>query len=181
MNFSSFSNLSTIFTELGNRLRGKPTVLRVSKAEYDALTYEQKHDTTKAYYIYDYDTYPVTLIDDTAVELVSTWSSSKLNGLFGNKVDKVSGKGLSDNNYSNEDKAIVAGVTTGLAGKVDKVTGKGLSTEDYTTNEKNKLAGIDLTKYGEVVRLTASQYQALTSQQKHDTTKLYFVYDVDYM
>ena len=35
------------------------------------------------------------------------------------KVDKVTGKDLSTNDYSNEDKAIVDGVTTALAGKVD--------------------------------------------------------------
>ena len=88
-----------------------------------------------------------------------------------NKVDKVSGKSLSDNNYSDADKTIVDGVTTALSGKadastvnaildgstidsfadvetaladkVDKVNGKGLSTEDYTTAEKTKLSGIE--------------------------------------
>lgn len=53
-----------------------------------------------------------------------------------NKVDKVSGKGLSTNDYSDADKAIVDGVTSGLAGKVDKVTGKGLSTNDYDNTAK---------------------------------------------
>lgn len=180
-NFSSFENLVNLFTNLGNVLRGKPTVIRISKADYDELTSEEKHDTTKAYYIYDYETGGVTVIDDTITALDSTWSSTKLSGLFGLKVDKISGKQLSDNNYSNTDKAIVDGVTSGLAGKVDKVTGKGLSTEDYTTEEKDKLAGIDLEDYGEVVRLTAAQYNALSNEQKHDTTKLYFIYDSNYM
>ena len=55
---------------------------------------------------------------------------------LGNKVDKVEGKGLSTNDYTDADAAIVAGVTTALAGKVDKVTGKGLSTNDYTNEDK---------------------------------------------
>lgn len=38
---------------------------------------------------------------------------------LGNKVDKVTGKDLSTNDYTNADKAIVDGVTTALAGKVD--------------------------------------------------------------
>ena len=46
------------------------------------------------------------------------------------------GKGLSSNDYTNADKAIVDGVTSSLDGKVDKVTGKTLSTNDYTDNEK---------------------------------------------
>lgn len=61
-----------------------------------------------------------------------------------NKVDKVVGKGLSTNDYTDADKAIVGGVTTALAGKVDKEAGKGLSSNDYTTEEKNKLAGISV-------------------------------------
>lgn len=36
-----------------------------------------------------------------------------------NKVDKVNGKGLSTNDYTNADKSIVDGVTSALAGKVD--------------------------------------------------------------
>lgn len=55
------------------------------------------------------------------------------------KVDKVDGKGLSTNDYTNADKAIVDGVTTALSGKVDKVTGKGLSTNDYDATEKGKV------------------------------------------
>ena len=35
----------------------------------------------------------------------------------GDKVDKVDGKGLSTNDYTNEDKEIVGGVTEALAGK----------------------------------------------------------------
>ena len=35
------------------------------------------------------------------------------------KVDKVTGKGLSANDYTNADKTIVDGVTSALAGKVD--------------------------------------------------------------
>ncbi|MDD2307221.1 MAG: FISUMP domain-containing protein [Prolixibacteraceae bacterium] len=77
------------------------------------------------------------------------------------KVDKVTGKGLSSEDYSTAEKAKLAAisgdntgdqdlsgyattstVTSGLATKVDKVTGKGLSSEDYTSPEKTKLAGI---------------------------------------
>lgn len=36
-----------------------------------------------------------------------------------NKVDKINGKGLSTNDYSDADKSIVDGVTSALAGKVD--------------------------------------------------------------
>ena len=86
------------------------------------------------------------------------------------KVDKVTGKGLSTEDYTTEEKNKLAGLSNyndsavllalkkkadinhthseyltehqDISGKVDKVTGKGLSTEDYTTAEKNKLAGL---------------------------------------
>ena len=207
-------------TDLQTVLDTKPDAIRISKDEYDALTEAQKHDTTKAYYIYDYDTLPTGAIDDNITALDSTWSSKKIGGLFNLKVDKISGKQLSDNNYSNADKAIVDGVNSALSNKVDKISGKGLSTndydatakqtvdsipltieqlqgsllnkvdkvngkglstEDYTTAEKTKLNSINLDNYGEIIRLTASQYNALTDEQKHDTTKLYLIYDTDYM
>ena len=96
---------------------------------------------------------------------------SEITGLttdLNNKVDKVSGKELSTNDYTTDEKTKLAGiedganktivdsmlsststnplqnkaVNTALGNKVDKVTGKQLSTNDYTTAEKTKLAGI---------------------------------------
>ena len=57
---------------------------------------------------------------------------------FKNKVDKVEGKGLSTNDYTDAEKSEVAKV----ADKVDKVAGKGLSTNDYTDAEKVKVASL---------------------------------------
>ena len=51
------------------------------------------------------------------------------------KVEKVNGKGLSTNDYTNADKQKVDTITN----KVDKVSGKGLSTNDYTNEDKEKL------------------------------------------
>ena len=80
------------------------------------------------------------------------------------KVDKVSGKELSTNDYTTIEKnklAAIIGTNTGdqdlssyatnvaLATKVDKVTGKELSTNDYTTVEKTKLDAITGTNTGD--------------------------------
>ena len=70
-----------------------------------------------------------TKIIDFIAELVNTVS---------NKVDKVTGKGLSTNDYSNEAKAEVGKVTD----KVDKVAGKGLSTNDYSNEAKSEIGKI---------------------------------------
>jgi hypothetical protein len=68
------------------------------------------------------------------------------------KVDKVTGKGLSANDFTDGLKTAYDGAVfdshaahsddQDISGKVDKITGKGLSTEDYTSEEKTKLAGI---------------------------------------
>ena len=72
------------------------------------------------------------------------------------KVDKVSGKGLSTNDFTNNDKNKLDGIEAGAEvnpysktqldnmfdDKVDKVSGMGLSSNDFTTTEKNKLSGI---------------------------------------
>lgn len=83
-------------------------------------------------------------------------------------VPAESGKGLSSNDYTTEEKEKLAGIESGanktivdsalsasstnpvqnkvintaLDSKVDKIEGKGLSTNDYTTTEKDKLSGI---------------------------------------
>ena len=66
-----------------------------------------------------------------------------VNAALGDKVDKVTGKGLSTNDFTAEYKAVLDGLDTVLDRKVDVINGKGLSTEDYTTNEKSKLAAIE--------------------------------------
>ena len=65
------------------------------------------------------------------------------------KVDKIAGKGLSTNDYTDEEKVKVENLSTfgenfnnQLANKVDKVEGKGLSTNDYTNEEKEKVANL---------------------------------------
>lgn len=54
-------------------------VIRLTQAEYNALSSAEKHDTKKVYYIYDYSPAPITLINDAVTSLTSTWSSQKTN------------------------------------------------------------------------------------------------------
>lgn len=75
---------------------------------------------------------------------------SELDSAVAGKVDKVTGKGLSANDYTNADKAIVDGVTAALATKVDKVDGKGLSANDYTNADKAIVDGVTTALAGKV-------------------------------
>ena len=73
----------------------------------------------------------------------------EITSLSSNKVDKVSGKSLSTNDYTTAEKNKLSGlkdhtneISSLETNKVDKVTGKGLSTNDFTTAEKNKLTSL---------------------------------------
>ena len=77
-------------------------------------------------------------IDDVIYEVADAEARATLP----TKVDKVEGKGLSTNDYTDTDKAIVDGVTSALDGKVDKVQGKGLSTNDYDDTAKAIVDGV---------------------------------------
>ena len=86
---------------------------------------------------------------------LENYNDATLIGLIAQKVDKVNGKQLSDENYSNAEKQKLSGLqnfdpsalNSAIAQKVDKVEGKQLSTNDYTTAEKNKLAGLELSLF----------------------------------
>lgn len=71
-------------------------------------------------------------------------------GSIGDKVDKVTGKGLSTNDFTNAYKSQLDSLDTNLGGKVDKVTGKGLSTNDFTASYKSQLDGLNTTLAGKV-------------------------------
>lgn len=76
----------------------------------------------------------------------------------GKFVAKVTGKGLSTNDYTAADKTAVGTI----ANKVDKVTGKGLSTNDYTTAEKNLVATIsDKLNAADVASISSAEIEAL--------------------
>lgn len=62
--------------------------------------------------------------------------------LNNNKVDKVSGKGLSANDFTSAYKTKLDNLDTNLSGKVDKVSGKGLSANDYTNADKAEVAKV---------------------------------------
>lgn len=86
-----------------------------------------------------------TVAKDVPADAVFTdtvYDDTEIRGEIDDKVDKIDGKGLSTNDYTNADKAIVDGVTSALSNKVDKVTGKGLSTNDYSDADKAIVDGV---------------------------------------
>lgn len=96
------------------------------------------------------------------IDMSVYYTKTEVNTLLDDKVDKVSGKGLSSNDFTASYKAMLdtvdstptsastnfvtsGGVYTALGDKVDKVQGKGLSTEDFTSSYKAMLDTVDST------------------------------------
>ncbi len=128
---------------------------------------------------------PISTATQSALALKANASDVAIS--LATKVDKISGKDLSTNDYSTAEKtklaaitgintgdqdlslyATTAAVTNSLATKVDKVTGKDLSTNDFTTAEKTKLAAItgintgdqDLSLYATAASVLLKENQA---------------------
>lgn len=112
-------------------------------------------------YLFEWDFTPVTATFSVIHSGLIVVDNVSISDALDLKVDKVTGYGLSQNNYSNAAKGIVDAVTGNLATKLNisdtntllrkttaaglyvaKVTGKGLSTVDFTTAYETKLNGI---------------------------------------
>jgi hypothetical protein len=153
LNYGSFRNHQELMRAIGSRIQGKePTIFFGTLDEWNALP-----DSEKAKYS------TVKTPDEAGAKIVNVIeennpnaaSSGAVFNALTSKVDKVTGKELSSNDYTNEEKAKLADlenyddteIKSEIAdldeAKVDKVTGKGLSTNDYTTVEKTKLANIE--------------------------------------
>ena len=154
---SSIKSLNTTQTTNITAVSNRATSLesRATTAESDIDALENRATTAES--------------DITSLENRATTIEGDISTLESGKVDKVSGKGLSANDFTNALKAKLDGiaegatkitvdsalsasstnpvqnkaVNTALGNKVDKVSGKGLSTNDYTTAEQTKLAAIE--------------------------------------
>ena len=167
-----FSKVSKAITELQTKLSTAESTLSTNKV--DKVTGKglstNDYTTAEKTKLAGVDTGANKTVVDTAMSNTSTnpVQNKTVYDELGKKVDKATGKGLSTNDYTTDEKTKLAGIATGankttvdsalsasstnpvqnkaintaLGNKVDKVTGKGLSTNDYTTDEKNKLAGI---------------------------------------
>lgn len=76
---------------------------------------------------------------DGQVKISADKYIGEIKNTLNNKVDKETGKVLSDNNYTNEDKEKVSLIND----KVDKEVGKVLSDNNYSNEDKQKLDRLD--------------------------------------
>lgn len=130
---------------------------------WNALEYANITDLSNYYTKNEVDTLANDLVFNLKLEIGTAFSTE-----LEKKVDKVSGKGLSTNDYTTAEKTKLSGIeegankttidtslsttstnpvqnkviNTALGNKVDKVSGKGLSTNDFTNTYKTKLDGI---------------------------------------
>lgn len=90
----------------------------------DNVLYLVKNTTTNHYDIYAKIDGAVELIDDTTVDLTNYVTTDKLTQELAKKVDKVTGKDLSTNDYTNDDQEKLQGISTG-ANKVEESSTNG--------------------------------------------------------
>jgi predicted metalloendopeptidase len=118
-----------------------------------------------------------TKVDKVAGKALSTndYSNAEKSEVakVADKVDKIAGKGLSTNDFTNEAKAEVAKV----ADKVDKIAGMSLSTNDYSNKEKAEVAKV-INKVNKVSgkRLSTNDY---TNEAKAEVAKIADKVNVD--
>ena len=74
--------------------------------------------------------------------ITDAYTKTEVDDALDTKVDKVTGKQLSTNDFSDEYKNQLDNLDDALDTKVDKVQGKGLSTNDYDNTEKAEVAKI---------------------------------------
>lgn len=136
--------------------------------------------------------------DNSTSKLSADNVQGAIDELTSEKVDKVSGKSLSTNDYTTDEKNKLAGIAEGanktivdtslstsstnpvqnkvvasaLNNKVSTVSGKGLSTNDYTTTEKQKLSGIATGATKNVVDSSLSTSSTNAVQNKVVATKI---------
>lgn len=137
-----------------------------------AAATKNRADTLNADKTHTHTTAQVTGLDTA---LASKASKAELTDGLALKIDVVSGKGLSDTNFTQAEKTKLTGITAGatknradslnadsvhthsiaqvtgldtaLGTKVDKVAGKGLSDTNFTQVEKTKLASLESSKF----------------------------------
>ena len=93
------------------------------------------------------------------------------------KVDKVAGKGLSANDFADNYKTKLDNLDTNLNNKVDKVSGKGLSANDFTAAYKTKLDNLDSSLSAKAPAYSYSTTDLTAGTSALATGKLYFVYE----
>lgn len=86
------------------------------------------------------------LIGDTGVDLTNYYNKTEVNTLLNLKVDKVAGKGLSTNDYTDEEKAKLAGIEDGAEANVQSDWNQTNTTKDDYI--KNKPTNVTTTKDG---------------------------------
>ena len=138
------------------------------------------------------------LIGIQKIDLSDYYNKTQTDNLLNDKVDKVTGKGLSTEDYTTAEKTKLSNieaeanktvivqatgssttsvmsqnaVTSSLGDKVDKVSGKSFSTYDYTTAEKTKLSNIEAEANKTVITQSTGSSTTSVMSQNAVTTQL---------
>lgn len=93
---------SRVVSELDTHIYQKP--IELTKDEYDALSYEEKHNPNKLYYVTDFESDCFVRLDDNNTAIDKVWSSQKItNSITQANTDKYSTNDLAKTSIDNSD------------------------------------------------------------------------------
>lgn len=110
------------------------------------------------------------LLEEKA-DVDDTYTKSEINTALATKVDKVNGKGLSTNDYTNADKDIVDGVTSALEGKQDTIS----DLSDIRSGASSGATAVqpdDLPTFGDIVTHNADEFLPSSTEIPTKTSDL---------
>ena len=86
MNFGSYTNLTSLFTAIGNKLRKKVSFELVTQEEYNALVQAGTVDPNVDYHIYN-STAVMATINDSVTTANNVWSANKVSNEIASRID----------------------------------------------------------------------------------------------
>lgn len=126
------------------------TIPTLETAE-DNILYLVMNADTGFYDIYAKVENAVVRLDDVSVDLDNYVTVEQLNAALNNKVDKIEGKGLSTNDYTNEEKEKLASIVSGA--EVNVING---ASNEFSISEDDKILSVVAISQDKITGLAGS-------------------------
>lgn len=129
----------------------KVDVIPTLETAEDNILYLVMNADTGFYDIYAKVENAVVRLDDVSVDLDNYVTIEQLNAALNNKVDKIEGKGLSTNDYTNEEKEKLASIVSGA--EVNVING---ASNEFSISEDDKILSVVAISQDKITGLAGS-------------------------
>lgn len=129
----------------------KVDVIPTLETAEDNILYLVMNADTGFYDIYAKVENAVVRLDDVSIDLDNYVTIEQLNAALNNKVDKIEGKGLSTNDYTNEEKEKLASIVSGA--EVNVING---ASNEFSISEDDKILSVVAISQDKITGLAGS-------------------------